>query len=103
VDPVGAWQYAAVVASGRSDLPNQINNVLAFPGVFRGLLDASAHTIDDSLLVAAANAVSSAVAPDELNANYIIPSVFNENVHTAVAAAVRAAAESSPRVPTSDV
>jgi malate dehydrogenase (oxaloacetate-decarboxylating) len=71
--------------------------------VFRGLLDASAHTIDDALLVAAAEAVSSAVTPEELNANYIIPSVFNESVHTAVAAAVRAAAERSPAVPTSDV
>jgi malate dehydrogenase (oxaloacetate-decarboxylating) len=103
IDPGEARRYAAVVATGRSDYPNQINNVLAFPGVFRGLLDASAHTIDDTLLVAAARAVSSTVAPDELNANYIIPSVFNENVHTAVAAAVRAAAERSPTVPTSDV
>jgi malate dehydrogenase (oxaloacetate-decarboxylating) len=103
IDPGEARRHAAVVATGRSDYPNQINNVLAFPGVFRGLLDASAHTIDDALLVAAAEAVSSAVTPEELNANYIIPSVFNENVHTAVAAAVRAAAERSPAVPTSDV
>jgi len=103
IDPGEARRHAAVVATGRSDYPNQINNVLAFPGVFRGLLDASAHTIDDVLLVAAAEAVSSAVSPDELNANYIIPSVFNESVHTAVAAAVRAAAERSPAVPTSDV
>jgi malate dehydrogenase (oxaloacetate-decarboxylating) len=103
IDPGEARRHAAVVATGRSDYPNQINNVLAFPGVFRGLLDASAHTIDDTLLVAAAHAVSSAVAPEELNANYIIPSVFNESVHTAVAAAVRAAAERSSAVPTSDV
>jgi malate dehydrogenase (oxaloacetate-decarboxylating) len=103
IDPAVAREHARVVATGRSDYPNQINNVLAFPGVFRGLLDASAHTIDDSLLVAAAEAIASAVSADELNANYIIPSVFNADVHTAVAAAVRAAAESSPKVPTSDV
>jgi len=103
IDPAEARRHAAVVATGRSDYPNQINNVLAFPGVFRGLLDASAHRIDDVLLVAAAEAVSSAVSPEELNANYIIPSVFNESVHTAVAAAVRTAAERSPAVPTSDV
>jgi malate dehydrogenase (oxaloacetate-decarboxylating) len=83
-----------VVATGRSDYPNQINNVLAFPGVFRGLLDASASTIDDSMLVAAARAIASTVHDDELNANYIIPSVFNEDVHKAVAAAVRGAAQS---------
>jgi malate dehydrogenase (oxaloacetate-decarboxylating) len=103
IDPAVAREHARVVATGRSDYPNQINNVLAFPGVFRGLLDASAHTIDDSLLVAAAEAIASAVSAGELNANYIIPSVFNADVHTAVAAAVRAAAESSPKVPTSDV
>jgi malate dehydrogenase (oxaloacetate-decarboxylating) len=94
VDPAVARQFAAVVATGRSDYPNQINNVLAFPGVFRGLLDASASTIDDSMLVAAARAIASTVHDDELNANYIIPSVFNEDVHKAVAAAVRGAAQS---------
>jgi malate dehydrogenase (oxaloacetate-decarboxylating) len=103
IDPAVAREHARVVATGRSDYPNQINNVLAFPGVFRGLLDASAHRIDDSLLVAAADAIASAVSAEELNANYIIPSVFNADVHTAVAAAVRAAAERSPKVPTSDV
>ena len=82
-----------MVATGRSDYPNQINNVLAFPGVFRGLLDASAHTIDDTLLVAAAEAIAATVTSDELNANYIIPSVFHADVHTRVATAVRAAAE----------
>ncbi|MGZ4485771.1 MAG: malic enzyme-like NAD(P)-binding protein [Nocardioidaceae bacterium] len=95
IDPGVAREYAAVVATGRSDYPNQINNVLAFPGVFRGLLDAHAHTIEDTLLVAAADAISSAVSDDELNANSIIPSVFHAEVHTAVAAAVRAAAEAS--------
>ncbi len=95
IDPGQAREYAAVVATGRSDYPNQINNVLAFPGVFRGLLDASAHTIDDRLLVAAAEAIASVVTDEELNANYIIPSVFHSDVHGAVAAAVRAAAETS--------
>jgi len=95
VDPAEARQYAAVVATGRSDYPNQINNVLAFPGVFRGLLDASASQIDDAVLVAAANAVSSSVTDEELNANYIIPSVFHEDVHKAVAAAVKDAATRS--------
>ncbi|MDP3969306.1 MAG: NAD-dependent malic enzyme [Nocardioides sp.] len=92
VDPVLAHQHAAVVATGRSDHPNQINNVLAFPGVFRGLLDAAARDIDDVLLLAAARAIAGVVAADELNAHYIIPSVFNPEVHTAVAAAVREAA-----------
>jgi malate dehydrogenase (oxaloacetate-decarboxylating) len=103
IDPGVAREYATVVATGRSDYPNQINNVLAFPGVFRGLLDASAHTVADSLLVAAAEAIASTVTEDELNANYIIPSVFHADVHTAVASAVRHAAETSPAVPTSDV
>ncbi|MGA8209881.1 MAG: NAD-dependent malic enzyme [Nocardioidaceae bacterium] len=101
IDPALAREHAAVVATGRSDYPNQINNVLAFPGVFRGLLDAAAHTIDDTLLVAAADAIAAAVSPDELNANYIIPSVFHADVHTSVASAVRAAAERSAAVPTS--
>jgi malate dehydrogenase (oxaloacetate-decarboxylating) len=103
IDAGIARQHATVVATGRSDYPNQINNVLAFPGVFRGLLDASAHTIDDVLLVAAAEAIASTVTAEELNANYIIPSVFHADVHTAVAAAVRSAAKRSPKVPTSDV
>jgi malate dehydrogenase (oxaloacetate-decarboxylating) len=95
VDPFAASKHAAIVATGRSDYPNQINNVLAFPGVFRGLLDASATTIDDSMLVAAAHAIASTVHSDELNANYIIPSVFHEEVHKAVAAAVRGAAQAA--------
>ncbi|HET7735798.1 MAG TPA: NAD-dependent malic enzyme [Nocardioidaceae bacterium] len=92
VDPQEAHAYAAVVATGRSDYPNQINNVLAFPGVFRGLLDASANRIDEALLLAAADAIAGSVTDDELNAHYIIPSVFHAEVHTAVATAVRAAA-----------
>ena len=93
VDPAEAREYAAVVATGRSDYPNQINNVLAFPGVFRGLLDASATRVDEALLLAAAEAIAGAVSEDEVNANYIIPSVFHADVHGAVAAAVRMAAE----------
>ena len=95
VDPVEARLHAAVVATGRSDYPNQINNVLAFPGVFRGLLDASASSVDDTVLIAAANAIAENVSDAELNANYIIPSVFHESVHKAVAAAVRDAAKAA--------
>ncbi len=95
IDPGEARKHAAVVATGRSDYPNQINNVLAFPGVFRGLLDASANQIDDTLLVAAAEAIAGVVTSEELNANYIIPSVFHADVHTAVAHAVRTAAEAA--------
>ena len=103
VDPGLAREHAAVVATGRSDYPNQINNVLAFPGVFRGLLDAAANQIADTLLVAAAEAIAGTVSAEELNANYIIPSVFHAEVHTAVAAAVRSAAEASSKVATVDV
>jgi len=88
VDPVAASEHAAVVASGRSDLPNQINNVLAFPGVFRGLLDAASHSISVGMLIAAARALADVVTPDELNAAYIVPSVFHPDVSSAVAAAV---------------
>jgi malate dehydrogenase (oxaloacetate-decarboxylating) len=93
VDPVAADEHAAVVATGRSDHPNQINNVLAFPGVFRGLLDAASRSIREPMLLAAAEAIASAVAPSELNSHYVIPSVFNPDVHKAVATAVREAAE----------
>ncbi|HZJ07322.1 MAG TPA: NAD-dependent malic enzyme [Nocardioidaceae bacterium] len=98
IDPGEARRHATVVATGRSDYPNQINNVLAFPGVFRGLLDASATRIDSALLVAAANAIASTVREDELNANYIIPSVFHADVHGSVATAVRRAAEAETHV-----
>jgi malate dehydrogenase (oxaloacetate-decarboxylating) len=90
VDPVIARKYAAVVATGRSDQPNQINNVLAFPGIFRGLLDAQAHKITDDLLVAAANAIADCVSASQLNASFIVPSVFDTQVVTKVAAAVKA-------------
>ncbi len=92
IDPVIARKYAAVVATGRSDHPNQINNVLAFPGIFRGLLDGRIHKITDEMLVAAAHAISDCVSSDQLNANFIVPSVFDPRVVTSVAAAVRASA-----------
>jgi malate dehydrogenase (oxaloacetate-decarboxylating) len=92
VDPDAAREYAAVVATGRSDYPNQINNVLVFPGVFRGLLDAQSTTITDRTLLAAARALADVVAPDELGPDYVIPSVFHPDVASTVAAAVRDAA-----------
>jgi malate dehydrogenase (oxaloacetate-decarboxylating) len=89
IDPVIARKYATVVATGRSDQPNQINNVLAFPGIFRGLLDANAHKISDQMLLAAAAAISDCVSPEQLNTSFIVPSVFDPNVVKAVAAAVK--------------
>ena len=89
IDPAIARKHATVVATGRSDQPNQINNVLAFPGIFRGLLDANANKITDELLVAAATAIADCVSPEQLNTSYIVPSVFDSHVVTAVAAAVR--------------
>ena len=86
---------ATVIATGRSDYPNQINNVLAFPGVFRGALDVRASEINAEMEVAAARAIADAVADDELGADYVIPSVFNRAVAPSVAAAVAAAAQRS--------
>src|SRR5215218_7399226 len=93
VDPAGARRHAAVVATGRSDEPNQINNVLAFPGVFRGALDAGARTITEAMKVAAAKAIAARVHDDELRPDYIVPSVFDRGVAPGVAEAVRQAAE----------
>jgi malate dehydrogenase (oxaloacetate-decarboxylating) len=90
VHPSVASRYAAVVATGRSDFPNQINNVLAFPGVFRGALDAGAAGITEAMKVAAANAIASVVA-DSLTADAIVPSPLDPGVAPAVAAAVAAA------------
>jgi malate dehydrogenase (oxaloacetate-decarboxylating) len=92
IDPNVAREHAAVVATGRSDEPNQINNVLAFPGVFRGALDAEARQISEPMKLAAARAIAAVVHPDELGPNYIIPSVFNPEVAPAVARAVAEAA-----------
>jgi malate dehydrogenase (oxaloacetate-decarboxylating) len=91
VDPMEAQKHAAVVATGRSDFPNQINNVLAFPGVFRGLLDAHARNIDDTMLLAAADAIADVVDAGRLNASFIVPSVFDSAVAPAVAEAVKRA------------
>jgi malate dehydrogenase (oxaloacetate-decarboxylating) len=99
VDPIEAGRYAAVVATGRSDYPNQINNVLAFPGVFRGLLDAQSSEVTTPMLVAAAHALAGVVTDDELNAAYITPSVFHSDVHHTVAAAVRTAAGGPAELP----
>ena len=90
IDPAVARTIAAVVATGRSDEPNQINNVLAFPGVFRGLLDSGARNVDDRFSVAAARALAACVAPTELNAAFIIPSVFDQAVSEAVSHAITA-------------
>ena len=92
VDPVAAAAHATVVATGRSDFANQINNVLAFPGVFRGLLDAQSTTITTDLLLAAARALAGVVSDEERNAAYIVPSVFHPDVAKVVAAAVEQAA-----------
>jgi len=89
IDPVIARKYATVVATGRSDQPNQINNVLAFPGIFRGLLDGRITKITDAMLVAASDAISQCVSAEQLNANFIIPSVFDPRVVQDVAADVR--------------
>ena len=82
-----------MVATGRSDFANQINNVLAFPGVFRGLIDAHACEVTDEALLAAAQAIASVVSEDELSARHIVPSVFDERVTPAVARAVARAGE----------
>ena len=90
VDPRAARQHAAVVATGRSDQPNQINNVLAFPGVFRGMLDVSATEFTEEMALAAARAIANVVGDDKLNPTVIVPSVFDPKVTPAVAAAIRA-------------
>jgi malate dehydrogenase (oxaloacetate-decarboxylating) len=86
---------AAVIATGRSDYPNQINNVLAFPGIFRGALDVRASTINEEMKLAAAQAIAAVVKHEELGPEYVIPSVFNRDVAPAVAAAVAVGAEAT--------
>ena len=83
---------ARIVATGRSDFPNQINNVLVFPGIFRGALDARAKDITEEMKIAAAKAIASIVSDEELNEEYIIPDAFNKKVVQAVAQAVMKAA-----------
>jgi malate dehydrogenase (oxaloacetate-decarboxylating) len=92
IQPEEAGRHVRVMATGRSDYPNQINNVLCFPGFFRGLLDSRARTVNDEMKVAAAQALSDCVSRSELGAEYIIPSVFNKSVAPAVAEGVARAA-----------
>ena len=95
VAPEEIEDATAVVATGRSDYPNQINNVLAFPGIFRGALDVRARSITREMEVAAAHAIAAVIPEDELGPEYIVPSVFNRDVAPRVAAEVAAAAETS--------
>lgn len=86
---------AKVISTGRSDFPNQINNVLAFPGIFRGALDARASDINDAMKIAAAKALAGLISDEELSADYIIPAAFDPRVKHAVASAVKQAAYDS--------
>ena len=95
VDPREARRHAAIVATGRSDQPNQINNVLAFPGVFRGMLDAGARAFTEEMAIAAARAIADAVGPDKINPAVIVPSVFDPRVAPAVAEAVKSVAKAA--------
>jgi malate dehydrogenase (oxaloacetate-decarboxylating) len=95
VDPREARKHAAIVATGRSDQPNQINNVLAFPGVFRGMLDAGARAFTEEMAIAAARAIADAVGPDKINPAVIVPSVFDARVAPAVAEAVKSVAKAA--------
>jgi malate dehydrogenase (oxaloacetate-decarboxylating) len=92
IRPEEADGLAAVMATGRYDFPNQINNVLAFPGIFRGALDASAHSVTENMKVVAAKAIAECVSDDELNKDYVVPSVFDRSVAPRVAGAVAAQA-----------
>jgi malate dehydrogenase (oxaloacetate-decarboxylating) len=93
VSPDEIAGLATVIATGRSDYPNQINNVLAFPGIFRGALDVRASAITERMKIAAAHAIAAAIGDNELAPDYVVPSVFNRDVATSVAAAVAVAAE----------
>jgi malate dehydrogenase (oxaloacetate-decarboxylating) len=95
IDPEEAAPYVRVMATGRSDYPNQVNNLLCFPGIFRGALDCRARQINDAMKLAAATAIAAVVTDEERNEEYIIPSVFNKRVADMVAAAVEAAAYES--------
>jgi malate dehydrogenase (oxaloacetate-decarboxylating) len=95
VQPEEVGEDVAVMATGRSDYPNQINNVLAFPGVFKGALEVRARTINEEMKLAAAQAIAAVIPADELHADYVIPSVFNRRVAESVAEAVAAAAIAS--------
>ncbi|MCX8052810.1 MAG: NAD-dependent malic enzyme, partial [Armatimonadetes bacterium] len=101
VPPEEIMDYASVVATGRSDYANQINNVLCFPGLFRGLLECGAKRVTREMLTAAARAIASVIPEDQLRPDYIIPSPFNELVAESVAQAViKVASDSSlPQTP----
>jgi malate dehydrogenase (oxaloacetate-decarboxylating) len=90
--PEDAAPYVAVMATGRSDYPNQINNVLCFPGIFRGALACRARSINEEMKLAAANAIAGIITPAELHPEYIVPSVFDKRVAEAVARDVEEAA-----------
>lgn len=92
IDPEDALPHAKILATGRSDYPNQINNMLCFPGIFRGLLDVQAYCLNDEIKLAAAKAIASVIAKSELSEDYIIPSIFDRGVVSAVASAVEDAA-----------
>jgi malate dehydrogenase (oxaloacetate-decarboxylating) len=93
--PEVAWPHIAVMATGRSDYPNQLNNVLCFPGIFRGALDCHASAITEEMKMAAAQAIAETIPDENLSADYIIPGVFDKNVARNVAEAVKKAAASS--------
>jgi malate dehydrogenase (oxaloacetate-decarboxylating) len=95
IRPERAFGHARIIATGRSDYPNQINNVLCFPGIFRGALDVRAHEINEDMKLAAAEAIAEVIPPKELSEDYIIPSVFDERVAPAVAEAVAEKAKES--------
>ena len=97
IDPELASKHAAIVATGRSDYPNQINNVLVFPGFFRGLLDSGATDVSDDMMLAAAEAIASCIDEDELHPGFLIPSVFDPKVSPRVAEAVKRAAKAEQR------
>ena len=92
IRPEAADGVAAVMATGRSDFPNQINNVLAFPGIFRGAFDVGAVAVTEGMKVAAAHAIAASVSEDDLTPDFVVPSVFDKSVAPAVAKAVAGAA-----------
>jgi malate dehydrogenase (oxaloacetate-decarboxylating) len=95
IDPEAAGPLCRVLATGRSDYPNQVNNLLAFPGIFRGALDVRAREINEPMKLAAAQAIASVIPEDHLSEDYIVPSVFDKRVVRAVARAVARAAHES--------
>jgi malate dehydrogenase (oxaloacetate-decarboxylating) len=92
IAPESAYPLVRIFATGRSDYPNQINNMLCFPGLFRGLLDARAWTVNEAIKLAAARAIASIIDERELSEDYIVPSIFERKVISAVASAVSEAA-----------